>query len=367
MNRLKILHVTTVHKRYDTRIFLKQCISLSKNKNYDVNLLVADGIGYELKNSIKIHDIGKPYSRLTRILFFQFYIIIKIIKLKPKIIQFHDPELIFIGYILKIFNYKVLYDSHEDFPLQILGKPYLNRKVAKMLSFVVKFYEKFFLKRFDAIITVTDFISLKLKGINKKTIVVKNYPILNEFSYCNFENKSNEICYVGAISKMRGIYELIKLLPKLNNVKLNLVGDFDSLEFKNMIQSLDGWKYVNYYGFLNRLEISNIFKRSKIGMVTMHPSINYIDALPVKMFEYMIAGLPIICTNIKLWESIVTQNNCGYSVDPFNQNDYLNKINKLINDNEKLSEFSKNGRLAVLEKYNWSLEEKKLLSLYGKL
>ena len=65
----KVCYLTTVHHRYDTRIFFKECVSLAIN-NYHVSLIVADGKGNELKDGINIYDVGLPKSRLKRMLFF---------------------------------------------------------------------------------------------------------------------------------------------------------------------------------------------------------------------------------------------------------------------------------------------------------
>ena len=63
---MKIAHLTSAHPRYDTRIFLKQCISLVAN-GYETYLVVADGQGDEKKDSIQIYDAGKSTGRLKRI------------------------------------------------------------------------------------------------------------------------------------------------------------------------------------------------------------------------------------------------------------------------------------------------------------
>ena len=64
----KISHLTSVHPRYDTRIFIKQCCSLAKLENYEVNLVVADNKGREVNNNVNIYDVGKLDSRILRIL-----------------------------------------------------------------------------------------------------------------------------------------------------------------------------------------------------------------------------------------------------------------------------------------------------------
>nr|MBF4322499.1 glycosyltransferase family 1 protein [Vibrio anguillarum] len=62
----KIAHLSSVHTRYDTRIFLKECTTLAKN-GYSVSLVVADGKGDETKNNVSIYDVGASKGRLDRI------------------------------------------------------------------------------------------------------------------------------------------------------------------------------------------------------------------------------------------------------------------------------------------------------------
>ena len=65
---LNIAHLSTLHSRYDTRIFLKECKTLS-NAGHNIFYLVGDGKGDENKNKVKIIDIGNPpKSRLSRLI-----------------------------------------------------------------------------------------------------------------------------------------------------------------------------------------------------------------------------------------------------------------------------------------------------------
>ena len=115
-------------------------------------------------------------------------------------------------------------------------------------------------------------------------------------------------------------------------------------------------------------EISrNFTTNSKIGMVTLYPIINYLEALPVKMFEYMSAGIPVISSNFPLWKEIIEGNNCGLTVDPKDPKQISSAIEKLLSDEKQAEEMGKNGRKAVEEVYNWGIEEKKLLNTYEEI
>lgn len=59
-----ICHLTSVHSRYDTRIFLKECRTLA-SANYSTHLVVADGKGDETRDGVRIIDAGASVDVLT--------------------------------------------------------------------------------------------------------------------------------------------------------------------------------------------------------------------------------------------------------------------------------------------------------------
>jgi len=362
-SKYNICHITTVHSRYDDRIFLKECISLAKE--YNVSLIVADGKGNETKDNVKIIDIGlRQDTRINRIKIDAKKALKKALSLKSDLYHFHDPELLSIAKKLKKSGAKIIYDVHEDLPRQIYGKPYLNKFNKPIISNIVEIYENNTSKKLDYIFTATPFIANRFLKLNKNTIDIRNYPLLEENTKpADFSTKENEICYVGGISEYRGIYELIESL-QYSKIKLNLAGNFDDKEFELKCKQSKGWQFVNFYGFVSRKEIANILNKSKIGIVTLHPLINYLDSLPVKMFEYMLAGIPVIASNFPLWIEIVENNKCGINANPLIPKEIAEAVTNLINNNELMIEMGKAGREAVLNKYNWKIEENKIINTY---
>lgn len=364
---MKVCHLTSAHPRYDTRIFIKECKSLANN-GFAVSLIVADGLGDEYKDGVNFFDVGqKSTNRLSRFIITTKKVYKKALKLNADIYHFHDPELMFFAYLLKLKGKKVIYDVHEDLPRQLLSKPYLSNLSKKLLSFFIEKIEKFFASKFTAIITATPFICKIFHEINKNTVDINNFPLLGELHDPSNDNiKINQVCYVGAISEIRGIESLINACENINGT-LVLAGKFTSQYLEQRIRSLKGWKNVDYRGLINREEVKQLLSESKAGIVTFLAEPNHINSQPNKMFEYMSAQLPVICSNFELWKSIVEVNNCGFCVEPNDTYAISNKINLLLNDDYKVSNFGKNGRETVLSSYNWSIEESKLLKLYKNL
>ncbi len=364
---MNICHITTVHSRYDTRIFLKECKSLSKH--YDVSLIVADGLGNEIKENIKIIDIGKrQFSRVKRMFIDSKKAYQKAIELDAEVYHFHDPELLPVGLKLKRKGKKIIFDAHEDLPKQLLSKSYLNKFSGLILSNLLSLYEKRICKKYDYILTVTASIYQKFAKINQHVTTINNYPLLNELhSQLNWSDKKNEICYVGGISEIRGINELINALEFIDKCKLNLVGEFSVISTKEYSMQTIGWRNINELGFLKRVELQKVLARSKAGVVTFLPFPNHTEAQPNKMFEYMSAGLPVIASHFPLWREIIEGNKCGICVDPQKPREIADAINYIINNDAEAAKMGANGRKVVMEKYNWETEAKKLLHVYNQL
>lgn len=365
---MKVAHLTSVHPRYDTRIFLKQCKSLS-SYGYSVCLVVADGKGNEHKERVRIYDVGISVGRLNRMSKTVRRIFRKAIELDADMYHLHDPELIPIGLRLRQMGKRVIFDSHEDVPKQMLSKPYFGPIRLRMVAEAISLFERYACRKFDGIIAATPSICEKFLKINQNTIDINNFPLPNELDAgVSWNSKRLEVCYVGGIASIRGIREVVKALDQLqSSVRLNLVGNFSEPGVEAEVKALPGWQRVNDMGFLSREGVRSVLGRSIAGIVTFHSLPNHTDALPNKMFEYMSAGVPVIASFFPLWREIIEGNNCGICVDPMDPAALAQAIDNLAGNAEPSWRMGMNGRKAVMTKYNWPVEEKKLLAFYADL
>lgn len=121
---------------------------------------------------------------------------------------------------------------------------------------------------------------------------------------------------------------------------------------------------IKFIGKVDRKGVNELYGRARVGIVIYQPAKNHIDAQPIKMFEFMAAGLPVVASDFPLWREIVEGNKCGISVDPRNTKAVRAACLELLGSPRRAQELGRNGKTAVDEKYNWINEEKKLIELY---
>jgi glycosyltransferase involved in cell wall biosynthesis len=362
-----IAHLSSVHPRFSTRIFNKMCRSLVAS-GLEVSFVVADGKGDTVDSGVQILDAGASKSRLNRMLNAPKRLLHKALALDADLYHLHDPELIPIGLRLKKLGKCVVLDVHEDVPKQLLTKPYLNKPLLFMLSRAFGVYESWACRQFNALVCATPAIREKFSRVNTVAVDINNFPLDSELFIGSISKKQVEVCYVGGISGIRGIREVCAALPMLQtSTRLNLCGLFSEPSLEQTVRAMPGWKLVNMLGFLNRAGVRDILGRSVAGLVTFHPSPNHVDAQPNKMFEYMSAGIPVIASDFPLWREIILGNQCGLCVNPMDPAAIARAIDYLVCNPNEARRMGENGRRAVIDKYNWSIEEVKLLSLYDQI
>ena len=363
----KICHITTVHYAKDTRILHRECVSLAEN-GFDVHLIVAEQEDFEHKG-VKVHNINVgAANRLQRMRKTTQVAFQKALSLKAGLYHFHDPELLPVGRKLQKAGYPVIYDSHEHVPHQIRTKAYLPKLLRPIIASIYEIYENRMARKMNAIITATDLVQQRFLPMNQNTVAVNNYPRLDTLHPAKPGTpKTYDVTYVGLINEIRGIRPLLDALTKPGDWKLCLVGYFQNQALEAEMKAHPGWKRVQFLGRKSRTEVAEILAQSKIGLVTFLPAPNHNKNQPNKLFEYMAAGLPVVCSHFERWKKIVEGADCGYCVDPANPTEIAQQVNQLLESPTAREKFGINARKAMEEKYNWSTEEAKLIGLYQQL
>jgi len=184
-----------------------------------------------------------------------------------------------------------------------------------------------------------------------------------------------KLVYLGTITKIRGIFEVLELtrLLKNNGLKneLQLIGPFypESLrgEVEQYIEKNHIRDSVRIRGVLPFPEAQKIIQQCDIGLIFLHPILNNLTILPVKLFEYMANGLVVLMSNFSLWKKFNRQHRCGMMLDIFNLNSEIKRVISFFDDINLLNLMRKTNIETVRQNFVWEIEEKKLLSLYAEL
>ena len=361
----KVCHMTNVHGVEDIRIFRKECVSLA-NAGYGVDL-VERGESYE-KNGVHIVGVGDiPADRRRRMTEGAKKVYEAAKQVDADVYHLHDPELLPYGLKLKKAGKKVIFDSHEFYSLQIREKHYIPKPLRNMIASLYEAFETRALRRIDAVVYPCTVQGRDLFANRaKRAVKIENYsmPVDPEI-LPNGPANTRAVIHAGGLTAARGITTLAHAVSK-TDAKLILCGPFSSPEYQQEILASCPSGQIEYMGTLNREDLFRQYGRSAIGICTLHAVGQYalVDNMSTKMYEYMQCGLPMIISNFPYWKHWNNHYHFGICVDPENEDEIADAIRYLLDHPDEARQMGENGRRAVKEKFNWSVEEKKLLALY---
>lgn len=369
LSKISVCHFTSAHQALDDRIFIKEARSLAA-AGYTVYLVAPDAADTTLD---KVHIIGVPKSsdnRLYRMLILTRKIYKTVKHLDADIYHFHDPELLPIGLRLKRKGKIVIFDSHEDVPNQILSKVWIFAPLRRIIAKLYNCLERYITRRLDALIGVNPIIVNRLQKVNPRSVQITNYPVLEEFHDDILQESSQNICFAGNIKKEYMHHLILKALKKCQGVHYLLGGAGDESYLK-LLMEMPEWEQVEYLGYLKREALYQLYRRSQAG-IAIHdytPNVGGKEGSLgfIKNFEFMMAGLPIICTDFTVWKKLIAEEKCGICVNPHDSDAIAEAINYLMSHPDEARQMGENGRNAVINKYNWHTQELVLRQLYQEL
>lgn len=371
-NHSEIIHFTTLHARTDTRVRVKEVSTLASSLDQSVALYVQDGGGNEFNKDpdFLIYDTGPPAkNRWKRMTVGAWRMYRAVSHAGPKVAHFHDPELIPWAILLRLQGIKVIYDVHENLEKQTAHKSYLPKWSRRLLSWLLPKIEGFGVFFFSAVVVVGPDILGRMPP--DKTLLLPNYPLLSEFktpvpTTCRGKHT---FIYVGNLSAARGIVESVKAITIVGsqNACLTLYGKFREDAFENEAKSMAGWEQVNYEGWGDRDTVGEALSNACAGLATLHPTPQYLIAYPVKVFEYMAAGLPVIASDFPPMRETIGEAKCGILVNPLAPEEIAKAMRWMLENPEEASKMGQRGRKAIEDKYSWEQVGQQLIELYRSL
>lgn len=362
----RVVHVSSAHPWTDNRIHYRECASLVE-EGYDVSLVA-------LESKVDGPDVGVTLIKLprtgraSRVVLGTIRAVRSALKTRARIVHLHDPELAWAIPILRLLGKTVIYDAHEDLPIQVKNKPYLRRAVVPLVVMAAHIIVG--LTRLSShVVAATETIARRYGS--PRVSVVRNYPPLRieEMQAPDVSARELAVAYIGSISPLRGAGVMIESLAHPDfpsNWRLNLAGSI-SPDLAEVLAQAPGWTQTDFRGQLSSPDARDLLLHSRVGLVLLQDTQAYRDSLPTKMFEYFAAGLPVIASDFPLWRTIVAERDCGILVDERSPAAVAAAVRRYADEPDLLRRHSANARRLAEEELNWSHEAQELLRVYAEL
>lgn len=366
---MKACILTVVHVHNDNRIFYKQLPALLE-AGYQITYVVP--CPAELKMDSRVELI--PLPQIPRWRRFQNWgkALAAALRSGADIFHFHDPELIPVGLVLRALTRRpVIYDVHENNPQVVLRRLWIPRLLRVPAAKGMALLEWLACRFLDGIVVANPPTAERIYRFARRAVQVANYVELAHFdtppqtpSLAQPDGPS--FIYSGSLSTQRGVLDCLQAFELLNrpDARLTLVGPLDDADpsmadlprrLPPRVRLLPPQPFAN---------IPPLLRSSLAGLVTLHPTPNYLEIIPTKLLEYMAAAIPVIAYDLPLVRPIVKQSKCGILIEPQDVRAMAEAMAYILDHPEDAKEMGRRGREAVEEKFCWESEKRKLLALY---
>jgi glycosyltransferase involved in cell wall biosynthesis len=362
----RVCHITTVHPVDDHRILHKECVSL-REAGYDVTL-IAPTDGDAVVQGVAVRALRAPAgNRLERMLRRPEAAYRAALAVDAELYHFHDPEFLPFGVGLARAGRRVVYDAHEDVAVQMRHKDWIPSRARLRAAQAAAALEAACVGRIDAVVSPSASALDRLRPCQPRGVLVANYPRLETArAPAPWDQRMRAACYVGGITRVRGAHELVDAMAHVD-AELLLAGAMWPPTLRSELERSAGWPRVRYLGRVDHDTVTEVLAQAKVGVIPLHPHPAYRDALPVKLFEYLAAGLAVISIDVPRWREVLDARDCGVCV-PFGSPRALGAaIGELLDDDERTQAMGARGRSAIEAHYSWRSQANALLDLYDEL
>lgn len=368
-----VVHVTSAHPAGDPRIFRKECLSLAR-AGYEVTLVVPHAESDHVVEGVQLRTLPLPSGRKERMLKTAGLAWAKALSLKADLYHFHDPELMPGAVRAAKRGAKVIYDVHEHLGEDLLvatNKPYVPDWARRPLSGLIQWYERRVGNHMAATIPVVE--SHADRFAAGKSVVLQNYPIQAELPVVEatpYADRPNLAVFSGGLTRDRCAQEMVDgigLVEGRFDARFWVAGTFDDQALLDQLAQSPGWAKTEFVGYIKHADVYRTVCNAKVGLATMAPEKYDQDFSANKIYDYMMAGLPIIASPNRTWIQTLQEHQCGIILRDGSAQALADAMNAVFCDPVGSAQMGENGRKAALKLYTWEAEEQKLLALYERL
>jgi glycosyltransferase involved in cell wall biosynthesis len=371
---MDIYHLTINPIDYERRIKNQAGSSRDKGQNVEIIALGKPGeTSTFAMDEIRVRRLktvfyeGGPLKFIHFNLMLFFYLLFRPLKL----LHCHDLWVMPSVYLLHLFKkFSIVYDAHEYYEgLEIFN----NNRIRKNLWMMV---ERRIIKSIDVLITVSEPIAglYRQKYPHLQEIeVIRNLPkrIVPSKSHRGEylpETNKKLILFQGHFKPGRGLFQMIEAMSFVKEAHLVMIGGGElEIEIRQKIEALDLQNNISIIGYIPTDQLISVTSGADLGVVLFEKtSLNYFYALPNKFFEYIMAGIPVLASNLETFTDYIEKYDVGMTVDPSNVQEISNSITKMMSSDLQIKQWKENAYKAS-KILNWENESVKMNQIYEKI
>lgn len=301
-----------------------------------------------------------------------------ILETRPEIVHAHDGDCVAVGILAaRLTAARFIYDSHEYYSTLAPG---VNGWRGKRIAWTRMRTEYQAVRTARAVVQVNPEIAAAMSrkhGLCIRSVVVRNVPHLVLPGRNGVLRRGLGIpafipiaIMQGQITRGTGHDTLVRAAVHLPEPwKVVILGPGPELDnAKSLAKELGLNGRVLFQGPVPHTELSSYTCDADVGVVLTQPiDESHRLALPNKLFEYMMAGLPVVGSDLPAIAAVLRKTGCGVAVDPYDPQAVADAIQKFTPGASAHAAARAAGLKAVREEYNWDREKQSLLDLYRRL
>jgi glycosyltransferase involved in cell wall biosynthesis len=392
---LKILYIWDADYPWDVRVE-KICDSLRRH-GFEVHIAARNlrkSSEYEIIEGIHIHrlktwKINKINYALSFPLFFspiwRRFIDGIVKQCNIDLIIVRDLPMAIAGiWAGKRNNLPVIFDMAENYPAMISDiwkvRKFKGLNLIVRNPYLAKLTERYSLKKFNHIFVVIKeaFDVVVNAGVDSDNVtIIGNTPVQTVITNIECENNDYKkkvknrytAIYTGGITSNRGIIIVLKAIPyivkDIPNFLFVIIGDGYAKEnIHQFIINNNLSEYVLWLGWIDHKKIYSYIKESNIGLIPHLSTEHTNSTIPNKIYDYMACGIPVVSTDTVPMKRLLEEENCGVTFKSGNPVDLAKEI---VNLYRSANMYGQNGLEAIRYKYNWNIEEQKLINVVSSI
>lgn len=375
----RVVHVSTVRPPMEVRVFHHECRSLA-DAGYNVQLVIHDGDADRTVDGVEIRTLGIRKAQRGLLLLARLKAIWRAKKRvqqegAPDIVQVHDPELIPLGWWLRLTTKsKVIYDSAENYTAYMRQKYFLPAPLRWALALIMAVLETTAARWFHAIVTADQGTTelFERRG-GSPVVTVHNFPILAIFDVDPVDDreKKYDLVYHGSIPKyhLDAAFQIAAELKRRGRTpKWLFVGACHDLDWAHQqLRDLGLEECFVFQGRVHHDEVAPLVAQARIGFIPLPDLPKFHQNIPMKLFEFMTLRMPVVLSDLPPSRPFVGDGGCAIMVPPDDARAFADAIERLLDDSSLRDKMGREGRARVEREFNWTSESRKLIQLYRAL